>query len=42
MRERRERRDVPEGWFLGDFHEGEDGRANWRSVLASRGALSTE
>jgi len=28
MRERRERRDVPEGWFLGDSHEGEDGRAN--------------
>jgi hypothetical protein len=28
MRERRERRDVPEGWFLGDFHGGEDGRIN--------------
>ena len=28
MRERRERRNVPEGWFLGDFHQGEDGRVN--------------
>ena len=28
MRERRERRDVPEGWFPRDFHEGEDGRIN--------------
>lgn len=28
MRERRERRDVPEGWFVGNFHDGEDGRVN--------------
>ena len=28
MRERRERREVPQGWFLRDFQEGEDGRVN--------------
>jgi hypothetical protein len=28
MRERRERKDVPEGWFLGNVQNGEDGRVN--------------
>jgi len=28
MRERRERRHVPQGWCPADFHGGEDSRAN--------------
>jgi hypothetical protein len=28
MRERRERKEVPEGWFLGNVQNGEDGRVN--------------